>query len=121
MNYLSITTVREIITLASTCYPVGGEPSVISLSDAVDFSFPIEENSSENALYAKVSSLTAEQLAELQTLMLIGRGAGGESAGDWTELYQESLASQTSQSVDYVASKYQLPEYLQTGLTELGL
>ncbi|MEZ8447731.1 DUF3775 domain-containing protein [Vibrio splendidus] len=115
MKHLSIETVREIIELAKICYPVTRKPQVVSLSD------PIEEVPGKSDLYQKVSSLTSEQLAELQTLMLIGRGASGENANNWGDLYAEAIASQGTESVDYVASKYQLPEYLQNGLVKLEL
>ncbi|EPU5981158.1 DUF3775 domain-containing protein [Vibrio vulnificus] len=114
MNHLTIETVREVIELAKICYPVTGRPQVVSLSDA------IEEVPSKRDLYQKVSSLTSEELAELQTLMLIGRGASGESANDWDGLYAEALGSQSSESVDNVASKYQLSAYLHNGLVKLG-
>ncbi|GAB7228800.1 hypothetical protein VrSk94_24880 [Vibrio rotiferianus] len=114
MNHLTIGTVREVIELAKICYPVTGRPRVVSLSDA------LEEVPGKSDLYQKVSSLTPEELAELQTLMLIGRGASGETANDWEDLYTQARSSQNSESVDYVASKYQLPVYLQDGLVKLG-
>ncbi|MDC5721928.1 DUF3775 domain-containing protein [Vibrio europaeus] len=114
MNYLTIETVREVIELARICYPVTERSQVVSLSDA------LEEVPNNTELYQKVSSLTPDELAELQALMLIGRGASGESADDWGGLYAQARASQGSESVDYVASKYQLPEYLHNGLVKLG-
>ncbi|EJE4697089.1 DUF3775 domain-containing protein [Vibrio sp. Vb2960] len=118
MNNLSIETVHEIIEMAQDCYPTTGRPQVVSLSDAVDAA--MEELPGTSELYEKIASLSSEQLAELQALMLIGRGASEESADDWDNLYTEALASQHAESVDYIASKYPLPSYLQNGLAKLG-
>ena len=119
MDYLDITTVRHIIELAEVCYPMGGEPQSVSLSDAIDMAFV--ENPNEQALYQYVDSLSSEQLAELRALMLIGREASGEAPESWGVLYSEAIASERSSSVGYVVSKYQLAEYLSDGLTRLGL
>ncbi|MFA0719474.1 DUF3775 domain-containing protein [Vibrio splendidus] len=120
MNNLKISDVQEIITLAQVCYPVGGEPKVLSLSDIT-----FEDAPGERELHDKVSSLSSNELAELRALMILGRAAGGETVSDWDGLVSEAEAvaavSSNVELVHYVASKYPLPQYLRTGLEVLGL
>lgn len=116
MNNLDIAVVHEIIELARRCYPVGGRSQVVST-----FSIDMDDNPETIALYQKVASLSPEELAELRALMLLGRHPNDQTPDDWNDLYEGSLAAQQPESVDYVASKYQLAQYLQNGLTVLHL
>lgn len=119
MNHLNIEIVHDIIALAQAHYPVEGNPRVIPLADIIGLA--IKEVPGENKLYQKVESLSSEQLAELEALMIIGRGAGEETAADWEHLYDGALASQNPESVYYITSKYPLARYLANGLAKLGL
>ncbi|MCW0507544.1 DUF3775 domain-containing protein [Aeromonas piscicola] len=119
MNHLNIEIVHDIIALAQAHYPVEGNPQITPLADIIELA--IENVPGENELYQKVASLSHEQLAELQALMVIGRGAGEETAADWERLYNNALASQHRESVNYITSKYPLARYLEKGLAKLGL
>ncbi|WP_281223606.1 DUF3775 domain-containing protein [Photobacterium sanguinicancri] len=114
MTSLSIDLVNEIIELAIACYPTDGEAAVVSLSN-----MSFEEKPEKVALYEKVASLNSNELAELQALMLLGRGADEEQASDWGLLVSGSFASQGSETVSYIASKYQLARYLSQGIAKL--
>ncbi|MEZ8636855.1 DUF3775 domain-containing protein [Vibrio cyclitrophicus] len=116
MNHLDIAVVHEIIELARLCYPIDGRSQVVST-----FRIDVDDNPETIALYQKVASLSPEELAELRALMLLGRHPNDQTSDDWDDLYTDSLAAQLQASVDYVASKYQLAQYLQNGLTVLNL
>jgi hypothetical protein len=118
LNHLNIEIVHDIIALAQAHYPEEGNPRGIPLAEAIDLA--IEEIPGNNELYQRVSSLSSEQLAELQALMIIGRGASEETAADWERLYDGALASQNPESVHYITSKSPLAQYLENGLTKLG-
>ena len=110
MHFLDIATVHSIIELAKVCYPMKDEPQEVSVSDVFDSL----ENPNERVLYQQISSLSPDQLAELHALMLIGRNSSGEALEDWNTLCRRVV------SPEYIASKRQLAEYLNHGLTRLG-
>jgi len=121
MNHLNIETIQTIITNAVACYPNNGEARVISLSD-----IPIEDLINERpeleVLRESISSLSLSAFAELQSLMILGRGASGEEASDWDSLVSHHEASYSGVSTnEYIIRNSQLAVYLNSGLQKLSL
>lgn len=119
IHLISVETIRRIIELANICYPTGGPSRAMSVSDAIEEG--VGNNPSQIELHTFIRSLEPEQLAELRTLMLLGRGANEEVVDDWADLYRESLMNEFILSAHYVGSNCLLSRYLQNGLIKLGL
>jgi len=52
--------------------------------------------------------------------MWLGRGDGGETAGDWEGLVAKALEEKTYDDIDYIVSKGPLANYLRDGLRKLN-
>ncbi|EHD2233179.1 DUF3775 domain-containing protein [Vibrio vulnificus] len=65
----------------------------------------------------KVSSLSKEEIAELECLVILGQGFGDETLDDWDNLYL--AAKNNNESVRYILKKKKLSSYLRAGLTKV--
>ncbi|MCF7512971.1 DUF3775 domain-containing protein [Pseudoalteromonas sp. L23] len=118
MLSISLETVQDIMAKAQLAYPPTNESNVICGKD-----ISIEELSSisdeEKALKEAIAALTNNELAELGALMVLGRGAGGETVADFDDLVAEA-PSDTRAYANYISEKTPLATYLKNGLSKLG-
>ena len=120
MKAITTDKIMDIIDLANAAYQKDGEPRVYTTSEVFDEAATI--SAEKTALYNAIQSLSDEERAELQAVMILGRGASGETAEDFEDLYRDALEGHinTSHAVSYIADKSPLADYLLAGLAKLG-
>lgn len=117
MKYLTQNTIDEIIELADRFFGKDNESKIVS---SIELDSKVMEHLLDNdrlALTRKVSSLSDEEMAELESLVVLGQGFSGESVKDWNELYLAAMNNDDSQS--YVLGKKKLSSFLRAGMAKV--
>ena len=116
MQFLTPSKVNEIIQLATNYYGNKSRSEIIGSKELGGIVEQELSNPARHALYETLKSLTPKEQAELEALMLIGRGYDDMDA--WDALYEAALKHEDL--VHYVASKKYLAKYLENGLATVS-
>ncbi|HDZ9489384.1 DUF3775 domain-containing protein [Vibrio cholerae] len=117
MKYIARNTVEEIIELANLFFDKDNGSGIIPSSNLDSIVKEHLLDSDRIALENKVSSLSKEEIAELECLVILGQGFSGENLDDWDNLYL--AAKNNNESVRYILKKKKLSSYLRAGLTKV--
>ncbi|EHK9068814.1 DUF3775 domain-containing protein [Vibrio vulnificus] len=117
MKYIAKNTVEEIIELANLFFDKDNGSGIIPSSNLDSIVKGHLLDSDRIALENKVSSLSKEEIAELECLVILGQGFGDETLDDWDNLYL--AAKNNNESVRYILKKKKLSSYLRAGLTKV--
>ena len=112
--------ISEIIQLSEFAHSISAKNEIVHLSD-IEIDDFLAPRPGFQALTDKLSSLTLPQLSELQGLMWLGRGAGGERKSDWRDILSNSKDQLQDSTPIYIAEKWPLAKYLKDGLRKLSL
>ncbi|WP_318441848.1 DUF3775 domain-containing protein [Photobacterium leiognathi] len=118
MQFLTSSKVNEIIQLANNYYGNESRSEIIGSKELGDAVTKELSNPARHALYEAIKSLTPQEKAELEALMLIGRGYDGDDMDAWGTMYEAALMHKDL--VHYVASKKYLAKYLENGLATVN-
>lgn len=118
MDFLSFTTVERIIFLANEYYKVDEGSKIISSTDLHSEVERCLLDENRASLVSLLSSLSKNEMAEVEALVCLGQGLGGELAEDWDNLFKAALNN--SDSVNYVVKKKKLAKFLEAGLEKIA-
>ncbi|MDP1681706.1 MAG: DnaB-like helicase C-terminal domain-containing protein [Burkholderiales bacterium] len=118
---LSPEIVAKIIELAERCYiDSSGDKTRTKVEDEAFLDELFRPSPAYEALLAAIKQLTQTDIIQLQALMWLGRGAGGETAEDWSALLDNSGLQLEERTPEYIAEKAPLAKYLRNGLAKLA-
>lgn len=125
LKHLSTETVQQIIRLAKAC-PSRGKNAPHSIEAGAETEAETLQSSKDHApdpeeiaLVTFLKAVPGPAMHELTALMILGRGAGGETAADWEWLVKHAEGLSNDGDAGYLASKLPLPEYLERGRSKL--
>lgn len=137
LNQISVDTVRQVARLADQAgdaqdrflegmrnidlgdQPQGRGDRHPTALDTLDALAATGDSRQVDALRRSLSDLSPEERIELRAIMLIGRG--DFAAGQWASAMIEAAAPPGTDSIDDLAEKIALHDYLMKGLYELKL